>query len=55
MFMFKDKCPMCGTFGRNWNKEPEAFICPNCMSVFTEFGIIIDSENTTDDIMDAWS
>jgi len=41
-----NQCPLCGTFGKVWNKEPEAFICPNCLSVFSEFGIIAQPDET---------
>ncbi|MBI4176561.1 MAG: hypothetical protein HY518_05125 [Candidatus Aenigmarchaeota archaeon] len=44
--MFKSKCPLCGTHGKVWENEtePEVFKCPNCASIFSEFGVIMDSE-----------
>jgi hypothetical protein len=44
MDMMKEQCPHCGTFGKLWNKSPEAFICPSCFSVFSEFGFITQPE-----------
>lgn len=51
--MLKRHCPHCGTFGKPWNKKPEAFICPNCLSVFSEFGIIAqpDFEEHEDELI----
>ena len=50
--MLKDKCPLCGTRGKIWNREPDAFRCPNCMSVFSEFGLIIESDR---ELPELWS
>ncbi|MBI4173209.1 MAG: hypothetical protein HY519_00645 [Candidatus Aenigmarchaeota archaeon] len=44
-----DKCPLCGTCGKLWHKEPAAFMCPNCDSVYSEFGIVIDSQKDAGD------
>jgi rubredoxin len=38
------KCPVCGTLGKLWNKNPEAFICPKCFTFFSKFGFILESE-----------
>jgi len=43
--MFKNKCPFCGTFGKTWSKKPDVFICPNCTTVFSVFGVIAQSES----------
>ena len=50
--MFTEKCPLCGTHGKLWNKRPEVWQCPKCCSVFSRFGIVVESEN---DIEDFWS
>lgn len=39
-----EKCPLCGTSGRSWHKDPVAFRCPNCFAIFSEFGLILESE-----------
>ncbi len=46
------KCPVCGTPGREWNKRPQAFKCPNCMSIYSEFCMILESEA---DSLNLWS
>ncbi|MBI4020087.1 MAG: hypothetical protein HY367_02035 [Candidatus Aenigmarchaeota archaeon] len=53
--MFKDKCPLCGTNGRVWENEttPEVFKCPNCYSIFSEFGLVTEPER--DDTTDFWN
>ena len=38
------RCPLCGTSGRHWNNDPIAFRCPNCFAIFSEFGLIVESE-----------
>ena len=48
----ENNCPICGTPGRAWNKKPEAFKCPNCFSIFSEFGMIVEIENES---MNLWS
>jgi len=55
--MLKNQCPHCGTFGKIWHKQPEAFICPHCFSVFSEFGIILETENEQDieDLLSLWN
>ncbi len=45
--MFQNKCPLCGTYGKSWNREPEVFVCPNCDSIYSEFGIVIESSKET--------
>jgi hypothetical protein len=35
---------MCGTFGKLWKEDPNVFRCPNCASIFSEFGIVIEAE-----------
>ena len=39
-----ERCPLCGTNGRVWNKKPEVFICPNCSSLFSEFGLVMEAQ-----------
>ncbi len=51
--MFKANCPMCGTHGRIWNNKPEVFICPNCSTLYSRFGIVIESEE--DEKINFWS
>ena len=41
--MAKEKCPLCGTKGRVWNRKPEVFRCPNCLSVYSEFGLVVEA------------
>lgn len=45
MFMMVDTghCPACCTAGRRM-KMPDVFVCPSCMAVFGEFGIIINPQ-----------
>jgi uncharacterized Zn finger protein (UPF0148 family) len=50
--MFQNKCPQCGIFGRLWNKEPEVFVCPNCSSLFSKFGFVLEAEK---EYPDMWS
>jgi rubredoxin len=40
----QDKCPMCGTMGKLWNKGPDAFLCPKCMTFYSRFGLILETE-----------
>jgi len=47
-----NKCPMCGTPGKVWNRDPEAFRCPNCFSIFSPFGMVMESES---EFMNLWS
>lgn len=50
--MVDNKCPICGTLGRVWHKNPQTFRCPNCSSIYSEFGMIIEIENEN---MNMWS
>jgi hypothetical protein len=50
--MIKDRCPLCGAKGRVWHKEPEVFRCPSCMSVYSEFGFIVE---TGRELPEMWS
>ncbi len=52
--MFKDKCPLCGTSGITWKKDPEVFTCPNCSSLFSRFGLVIDPRQE-DGNPDVWN
>ena len=42
---FHDKCPLCGTHGKVWNKKEEIFQCPNCSSVYSKFGLVVESQH----------
>jgi hypothetical protein len=42
--MFSGKCPLCGTGGKVWNKRPEVFRCPSCETIFSDFGLIKQTE-----------
>lgn len=44
------KCPLCGTFGKLWHKEPQVFACPNCSSLFSEFGIVLEPQEEAPDM-----
>jgi hypothetical protein len=52
VFYMASKCPVCGTPGASWNKTPQAFKCPNCFSIFSEFGMILEAEN---EAMNLWA
>ena len=40
----EDRCPVCGTQGKLWHKNPKTFRCPNCMSIFSQFGMVLETE-----------
>ena len=42
--MFVERCPMCGVHGKVWNKEPEVFKCPNCLTFYSKFGLLLSEE-----------
>ncbi|HLD57058.1 MAG TPA: hypothetical protein VJA47_02060 [archaeon] len=46
------KCPLCGTNGKVWNKQPEAFQCQQCYSIYSEFGLILDPQR---EMQEMWS
>lgn len=50
--MLSEKCPICGTHGKLWNKKPDAWQCPNCDSIFSRFGMVLETEKETEDF---WS
>jgi hypothetical protein len=52
LIMFKDKCPLCGTHGRLWHKDPEVFVCPHCSSFFSKFGLVLGSE---EEMFEMWA
>ena len=52
--MFQGKCPLCGTGGRKWT-EPEIFRCPNCLSIFSDFGVVLEAKKSDYDTMSFWS
>lgn len=47
MFMLIDKnrCPSCGTKGKEWIEHKGVFICPKCNAFFNEFGFVMESQN----------
>ena len=51
--MLSERCPVCGTHGRLWNKKPEVWQCPNCASIFSQFGMILESEK--EELEDFWN
>jgi hypothetical protein len=42
--MFSDRCPLCGTTGKVWNRDPEVFVCPNCSSFYSKFGLVMEPQ-----------
>jgi rubrerythrin len=50
MFLFDYNCPTCGTYGKLWNKQPEAFICPKCSTVFSKFGVVFEPQEEMDEL-----
>ncbi len=44
------KCPICGTNGKLWNKKPEAFVCPKCLTFFSKFGVVLESEEEPNEL-----
>ena len=45
MIPHSDACPICGTKGKdNWKKEKNVFECPNCSTIFTEFGLVTEAQ-----------
>lgn len=44
----ENKCPLCGTFGKEWKEDPQILVCPNCDSVYSEFGIVLESQKEKD-------
>jgi len=47
MFMMvgTKSCPACGIAGKNWKDSGSIFICPNCSTIFSEFGIVSRGED----------
>ncbi len=41
---FLNKCPMCATEGKLWHREPVVYHCPNCTSMFSRFGIVLERQ-----------
>ncbi len=47
MFIYKSspfKCPRCGTNGKLWKKNPDIFICPNCSTIYSNYGTVLEPE-----------
>ena len=42
--MFSSKCPLCGTPGSLWHKQPEAFMCPNCDTIYSKYGLVFEAD-----------
>lgn len=38
------RCPMCGTSGKVWHKQPEVFVCPSCSSYYSRYGMVLETE-----------
>jgi hypothetical protein len=38
-----DKCPLCGTSGKIWHREPKVFVCPNCYSYYSKYGLVLEN------------
>ncbi len=52
--LFHDKCPLCGTPGKEWSRKDEIFQCPNCSSIFSKFGLLVESQRE-EDLHEFWS
>ena len=50
--LFSENCHGCGTKGKLWNKKPEVWQCPNCLSMFSKFGVVVETETEQEDF---WS
>jgi hypothetical protein len=48
--MFLNKCPVCGTDGKIWHKKPEVFICPRCFTIYSRYGLVLETEQEPLDI-----
>ncbi|MBI4021030.1 MAG: hypothetical protein HY369_02195 [Candidatus Aenigmarchaeota archaeon] len=46
------KCPLCGTSGKEWNKEPQVYECRSCSTLYSEFGLVMESQQEQPDL---WS
>lgn len=42
MFMMfqPGKCPVCGSFGDEWEHDADVLKCKKCEAVFSEFGVV---------------
>ncbi len=49
-----NKCPVCGTVGKLWNRRPEAFMCPKCSTFFSRYGLILETE-TDEEKAELWT
>jgi len=50
--MNSEKCPSCGTFGKNWENEENVFHCPSCLTIYSEFGLVLEAQKRAPDF---WS
>jgi len=42
--IFTKNCPECATAGQIWKRRPLVHICPNCSTVFSEFGVLLEGK-----------
>jgi len=42
--VFRNKCPVCGTKGKVWHKRPRVFVCPHCLTIYSNYGIVLESD-----------
>ncbi|MFH0956842.1 MAG: hypothetical protein V1813_03195 [Candidatus Aenigmatarchaeota archaeon] len=47
--LFTEKCHVCGTQGKLWQKKPDVWKCPSCKSVFSHFGVVLETEIESED------
>ena len=50
--IFHGKCPLCGTAGKVWNRKPQVFQCPSCLTFYSNFGLVLESRR---DIPEFWA
>ena len=50
--MSAEKCPLCGTHGKEWEQERDVFVCPNCSSIYSPFGLVLENKK---EFPDMWS
>jgi ribosomal protein L37AE/L43A len=46
----KRRCPNCGVKGKIWRRKPDVFVCPNCNTFFSEFGIVLELFKKEEDV-----
>lgn len=50
--VFHNKCPLCGTEGKSWKGDQEVLQCPNCSSLYSKFGLVMEARK---DVHEFWS